>query len=54
MTFPDKVQRLLDAYHLGEITQEQLTALLQIALYEKVNLDLKVLYAKLTQVNGKP
>jgi len=54
MSFTDKLQRLLDSFHTGEINEDQLAHLIQIALSDKVLLSYQVLYAKLTQVNGSP
>ena len=53
MKFSEKIERLLDAFHFGELDEDKLAILIQLALYEKVAFQHKVLFATLTQVNGK-
>ena len=51
--FSEKVERLLDAFHFGEIGEDQLAVLIQLAIYDKIDFQQKVLFAQLTQINGK-
>lgn len=53
MKFADQVKKLIDAYDTGQVNENSLAAMLQIALYEKVSFDQKVFFAHLTQSNGK-
>ena len=51
--FSERIERLLDAFHFGEVSEDQLAVLIQIALYDKIDFQQKVLFAQLTEVNGK-
>jgi len=51
--FSERIERLLDALHFGEISEDQLAVFIQIALYDKIDFQQKVLFAQLTEVNGK-